>query len=143
MKKKNNMADASDKASAKPRNRQWTQTELKYFALVLADEKHEFGYKLDTLALKKTVNKTVFENIKKAFKERMSSQEFKEENEREHRGYKSKRDLPALRVDVERLRVRFKWMKVQWRKYTDRIKRGSGKSPIQEPEWYNIINHSR
>ena len=60
------MADASDKASAKPRNRQWTQTELKYLALVLADEKHEFGYKLDTLALKKTVNKTVFENIKKA-----------------------------------------------------------------------------
>ena len=118
--KKNNMADASDKASAKPRNRQWTQTELKYLALVLADEKHEFGYKLDTLALKKTVNKTVFENIKKAFKERMSSQELKEENEREHRGYKSKWDLPHLRVDVERLRVKFKWMKGQWRKYTDR-----------------------
>ena len=37
--KENNMAGASDKASAKPRNRQWTQTELKYFALVLADGK--------------------------------------------------------------------------------------------------------
>ena len=70
----------------------------------------------------------------------MSSQEFKEENEREHRGYKSKRDLPPLRVDVERLRVKFKWMKVQWREYTDRIKKGSCKSPIQEPELYNIIN---
>ena len=41
--KENSMADASDKASAKLRNRQWTQTELKYFdyfALVLADENH-------------------------------------------------------------------------------------------------------
>ena len=82
--KENNMAGASDKASAKPRNRQWTQTELKYFALVLADEKHDFGYKLDTLALKKTANKTVFEDIKKVFEESMSSQEFKEENERDH-----------------------------------------------------------
>jgi len=25
-------------------------------------------------------------------------------------------------------------------KYTDRIKKGSGKSPIQEPEWYKIID---
>ena len=130
------MADAS----GKPRNRQWTETELKYFALVPADEKDEFGYKLDTLALKKTANKPVFENIKEAFKERLSSQEFKEENEREHCGSKSKKDLPPLRVNVERLRVKFKWMKDQWCKYTDRIKKGSGKSPIQEPEWFKIIN---
>ena len=109
--KENNMADASGKASAKPRNRQWTERELKYFALALADEKDEFGYKLDTLALKKTANKPVFEDIKEAFEERLSSQEFKEENEREHHGSKSKKDLPPLRVDVERLRVKFKWMK--------------------------------
>ena len=138
--KENNMAGASDKASAKPQNRQWTQTELKYFALVLADEKHDFGYKLDTLALKKIANKTVFEDIKKVLEESMSSQEFKEKNEREHRGSKSKKDLPPLRVDVERLRVKFKWMKDQWRNYTDRIKKGSGKSPIEGPEWYKIIN---
>ena len=90
--------------------------------------------------MKKTANKPVFEDIKEAFEECLSSQEFKEENEREHRGSKSKKDLPPLRVDVERLRVKFKWMKDQWRKYTDRIKKGSGKSPIQEPEWFKIIN---
>ena len=66
--KENNMADASGKASAKPRNRQWTEPELKYFALVLADEKDEFGYELDTLALKKTANKPVFEDIKEPFR---------------------------------------------------------------------------
>lgn len=70
----------------------------------------------------------------------MSSQEFKEENERECHGSKSNKDLPPLRVDVERLGVKFKWMKDQWCGYTDRIKKGSGKSPIQEPEWYKIIN---
>lgn len=87
--KENNMADTRIKASAKPWNRQWTKTELKYFALVLADEKHEFSYKLDTLALKKTENKTVFENIEKASEERISSREFKRENEQKHRGSKS------------------------------------------------------
>ena len=61
--------------------------------------------------MKKTANKTVFEDIKKVFEESISSQEFKEENEREHRGSKSKKDLPPLSVDVERLRVKFKWMK--------------------------------
>ena len=132
----NNMAESS----AKERSRPWTKTELKYFALVLADETNEFAYKLDTLALKKTANKPVFEDIKKAFEERISSEEFKEENDREHRQSKSKKALTHLRIDVEKLRVKFKWIKDQWRKYTDRIKKGSGKSPIEEPEWYKIIN---
>ena len=43
---------------------------------------------------------------------------------------------------LKKLRVKFKWMKDQWRKYTDRpgIEKGSGKSAIQETEWYKIIN---
>ena len=101
------MVDEGD-AKARQRNRPWTETELKYFAYVLADEKDEFAYKLDTLALKKTANKTVFEDIKKALEERMSSEEFKEENEREHRGCKSKKDLIPLKIDVDKLRVKFK-----------------------------------
>ena len=31
-------------------------------------------------------------------------------------------------------------MKEHWRKYTDRVKKGSGKSPDIEPAWYKIIN---
>ena len=57
------------------------------------DEKNEFGYKLDTLALKETANKPVFEDIKKADEERMSSEEFKQENDRDHRESKSKKDF--------------------------------------------------
>ena len=77
--KHNNMAVAAD-AGTKQRSRSWTETELKYFAFVLPDEENDFGYKLDTLALKKTTNKTVFEEIKKILEERMSIEEFKEEN---------------------------------------------------------------
>jgi len=48
------------------------------------DKENNFGYKLDTLALKKTVNKSVFEDVKKVLEERMSTEEFQEENKREH-----------------------------------------------------------
>ena len=73
------MAAAAD-AGTKQRSRSWTERELKYFAFVLPDEENDFGYKLDTLALKKTTNKTVFEEIKKILEESMSIEEFKEEN---------------------------------------------------------------
>ena len=48
------------------KSRTWTETELKYFAIVLTDEKYEYGHKLDSLALKKSANKSVFEDVKKA-----------------------------------------------------------------------------
>lgn len=49
-----------------------------------------------TLAMKKTANKTVFENIEKGSEERMFSGEFKSENEQQHRGSKLRKDLPRL-----------------------------------------------
>ena len=63
--------------------------ELKYFAIVLA------------------VEKNVFEEIKMALEELVSSEEFKEENDREHVGSKSKKDLTPLKIDVEKLRNKF------------------------------------
>ncbi len=59
------------------RSRSWTEIELKYFALILADEENRFAYKLDTLALKKTANKSIFEQIEKMFSDSLSSEEFK------------------------------------------------------------------
>lgn len=77
----------------------------------MVEKKNEFGYKLNTFVLKKIVNNIVFEDIKKVFEKRMFFEEFKEENDREYCGFKSKKDLIFLRVDVERFRVKFKWMK--------------------------------
>ena len=120
------------------KSRTWTETELKYFAIVLTDEKYEYGHKLDSLALKKSANKSVFEDVKKALMELMSTEEFKAENQQEMKS--KQKDLSPLDICTEKLRVKFKWMKEHWRKYTDRVKKGSGKSPVIEPAWYKIIN---
>ena len=85
--KENNMMESSAKEQGRP----WTETEIKYLDHVRVDKTNEFAYKLDTLAVKKTANKPVFNDTKKAFEERMSSQEFKEENDREHCESKSKK----------------------------------------------------
>ena len=64
------------KMAEKPKNskeRVWTGTELKYLALVLADAKTQFAVRLDTLALKKSLNSEVFEDISKAFESCLSS----------------------------------------------------------------------
>lgn len=51
---------------APKKERAWTETELKYLALVLADEKNQFAARLETLALKKSASNDVFEDISKA-----------------------------------------------------------------------------
>ena len=56
----------NDKGKKQGKSRVWTDTEVKYFAIVLKDEKYEYGYKLDSLALKKSANKSVFEDVEKA-----------------------------------------------------------------------------
>ena len=33
-------------------------------------------------------------------------------------------------------------MKSDWRKLNDRIERGSGLSPMNEPKWYKILNET-
>ena len=44
----------------------WTETELKYLALVLADEKKKYAIRPETVALKKSAYNQVFEEISKA-----------------------------------------------------------------------------
>lgn len=52
---------------------------------------------------------------------------------KEHSGSKSTKGLTPLKTDVEKLRNKFKWMKDQWRRYTDRVKKGRDQSPLKEP----------
>ena len=61
------------------KERAWTETELKYLALVLADEKNQFAVRLETLALKKSANNYVFEDISKVFQSCLLSIDFIEE----------------------------------------------------------------
>ena len=41
---------------------------------------------------------------------------------------------------IEKLRKKYMNMKTKLRKLTDRIKRGSGLSPINESRWYKFFN---
>ena len=63
------MADKPNDGSYKPRKskkeRVWTNTEMKYLALVLAEEKNQYAVRLETLALKKSSNNQVFDEISK------------------------------------------------------------------------------
>ena len=60
------------------KERGWTETELKYLALVLADEKNQFAVR-ETLALKKSANNDVFEDISKVFQSCLLPIDFIEE----------------------------------------------------------------
>ena len=124
-----------NKQRVKKKSRQWTDTELKYFASVLADEGNDFALQLDTLALKKSANEAVFRDIKADFEARLSEQDFKEENDKEIENNPKRFELP-LELTTEKLRVKFKLMKDRWKKITDRVRVGSGKAPVQEPAWY-------
>ena len=103
-----------NKQWVKKKSRQWTNTELKYFASVLADEENDFALQLDTLALKKSANEAVFRDIKADFEARLSEKDFKEENDKEIENNPKRFELP-LELTTDKLRVEFKWMKDQWK----------------------------
>ena len=98
--------------------------------------------RLETLALKKSSKNQVFEEISKDFEKLLLSHEFKEENEREKSKSKGKQKNSPLDISPARLRIKYKFLRKQWRKlsFTDRVKIGSGKAPIEEPEWFTILN---
>ena len=101
---------------------------------MLADDKSEFALTLETLALKKSANIHIFEQVKKELDARLLEGKDKEE------------DLPKkgrqrpMNTSIPKLRVKHKWMKDQWVKITDKMKVDSGKSPVDEPEWFKILD---
>ena len=96
--------------------------------------------RLETLALTKSSNNQVFAEISKDFEKWLLSDEFKEENEREKSKSKGKHKNSPLDISPARIRIKYKFLREQWRKFTDRVKMGSGKAPIEEPEWFTILN---
>ena len=59
------------------------RNEIPCACIVLAEEKKQFAVRLETLALKKSSNHQVFEEISKDNEKLLLSDEFKEKNERE------------------------------------------------------------
>ena len=67
----NKMAAARKGKKREVRKRKWTDIELKQFAIGLADNKSEFALTLETLALKKSANIHIFEQVKKELDARL------------------------------------------------------------------------
>ena len=92
----------------------------------LADDRNEFALALETLALKKSANFHIFQNIKKELDARLRT---------EYIPCSKKGKEKAIETSVVKLRAKYKWLKEQWRKFTDRAKSGSGKLAIDEPDF--------
>ena len=109
------MAEKADKSAdmfgqaQKVRKGVWTETELKYLALVLADEKKQYAVRLETLTLKKSANNQVFEETAKDFDKLLLSDEFQEENECEKN--KGKQKNSPLDISPARPRIKYKLLR--------------------------------
>ena len=125
----NNMVAKNN--SKETRGTKWREVELKVFVTVLTDDRNEFALTLETLALKKSANFHIFQNIKKELNARLQTENIE---------CSKKGKEKAIETSVVKLRAKYKWLKEQWRKFTDRTKSGSGKSAIDEPEWFTIID---
>ena len=60
--------------SKETRGTKWREVELKVFATVLTDDRNEFALTLETLALKKSANFHIFQNIKKELNARLQTE---------------------------------------------------------------------
>ena len=106
--------------------------------MVLVDDDDSFLHDLETQALKRSSNLKIFQEIRKKFKECLSREEVVEKIKKElGKKFKSQ---PKIDTSVSKLRIKYKWLKDQWKKYNDRIKSGSGKSSIKEPDWFKTLD---
>ena len=100
---------AARKGKKRPefRERKWTNIELRQFAITRGDDNSELALTLETLALKKSANIHIFEQVKKELEARLLEGKDKEE------------DLPKngkqrpINTSIPNLRVKYKWMKDQ------------------------------
>ena len=83
------------------KERKWTDIELKQFAIVLADDKSEFALTLETLALKKSANIHIFEQVKKELDARLLEGKDKEED------LLKKGKQRPINTSIQKLRVKY------------------------------------
>ena len=94
---------------------------------------------LEELALKKATNNERFRHIKSKFDTARKNEDFVKENKK---NFSRKKDATFSDLDttVAKLRRKYGNLKQNWKKITDRVKNGSGRSAEREQEWYKILN---
>ena len=120
---------AKRKAGKKPRKNTWKENEVFLFATVLSsleDRDKPWALILETLALRKTANESIFRKILEEFDD-VLVKEGKDEN---------------YRFNVAQLKAKYKWLKKEWRRINTQIKTGSGlgAKDTQVPSWYDLLD---
>ena len=91
------------------------------------------------MALKKASNKEVFTHVKLKFDEGLKQELFHENNVLEN--FTSKRRLfSPLDTSTDKLRRKYANLKLKWKELDDRVSRGTGLAPEEEPGWYRYLN---
>jgi len=120
---------AKRKTRKKPRKNTWKENEVFLFATVLSSlegRDKPWALILETLALKKTANESIFREILEEFDD-LLAKEGKDEN---------------YRFNVAQLRVKYKWFKKEWRRINAQIKTGRGleEKDTEAPSWYDLLD---
>ena len=122
-KKKKTKLDKSDK-SPKTRGRNWIQFEREAYAEILSDVDDGYASKLEKKALKRSANRSLFEEIADKLKEKFSSDEFILENLTCFK--KGTVEYSPLDLSVSKLREQYNNMKKIWKEISDEPRKRSG-----------------
>ena len=85
---------------------------------------------MENRALKKSSNVAIFKDIKEGFDELVILDEVIEKIKEIGKKYK---DQPKIDTSVNKLGIKYKLLKDQWKKYNVQIMSGSGKFSIEQP----------
>ena len=107
----------------------WTENEVFIFATVLSSleaRDKPWAIVLETLALKKTANESIFTKILEEFEDVLA-------NEGADDNYQ---------FNVSQLRAKYKWLRKEWRKINTKIRTGSGlgAKDTKVPSWYELLD---
>ena len=107
--------------------------------LILSDPDSGFAESLEKQALKWSPNNVM--HIQQEFINALKSDPLKEINEKnflDKKGIVSK--YTQLGTGIGKWKVKYKALKQEWSRITDRIKNGSGFFPDKEPRWFENLN---
>ena len=117
------------KRSKTQKNKPWTDKQTSIFAAVLSSTESRdkpFALVLETMALKKTANESVFNNVREEFEDMLVAEGITAASE-------------DYSFTIDQLRQKYKWLKKQWKAINASIRSGSGLAAkdTETPYWYD------
>ena len=92
----------------------------------MSDVDHGYADKLENMALKRSANSYMFEEIGSKLKAKFNTDEYINENSK---FFKERTEFPPLDISVDRLRDQYNALKRSWKKLTDEPLTKSGIAP--------------